>query len=50
MNVYFLMYIKFDYFYFSAFDLELKATKISKHILPFSVEKYDMGDGQFTKF
>ena len=29
------MYIKFDYFYFPAFDFELKVTEILKCILPF---------------
>ena len=33
---YLYMYIKLDYFYFSAFDLEVKATEILKYILPFS--------------
>ena len=31
--------VKLDYFYRSAFDLEVKATEILKYILLFSVEK-----------
>ncbi len=35
------MYIKLDtYFYFSAFDFEVKATEILKYILPFHREKH----------
>ena len=30
------MYIKLDYFYFSAFDLEVKVIEILKYILLFS--------------
>ena len=35
------MYIKLDYFDIPAFDLEGKATEISKYILLFPEEKYD---------
>ena len=31
------MYIKLDYFYFSAFDLEVGTTEIVKKFLPFAV-------------
>ena len=38
--LFFLMNIKFDiYFYFSAFDPEVKATEILQYIQPFSWEK-----------
>ena len=33
------MYIKLNYFYFSAFDLKLKVTEILKYILLFSKKK-----------
>ena len=39
------MYIKLDYFYFPAFSLEVKATEISKYILPSFEEKYGQGWG-----
>ena len=37
------MYIKLDYFNFSAFDLKVKATKILKYIKPFIVVQRDHG-------
>ena len=35
--------MKLDYFYFSAFELEVKATEIFKYILLFSEERHDQG-------
>ena len=35
--------MKIDYFYFSAFDLEVKATEILKYILHFSGKKHGQG-------
>ena len=35
------MFIELDYSYFSAFDLEMKATKIFKYILHFCEEKHE---------
>ena len=39
------MYIKLDYFYSLAFDLEIKVTEILKYILPFSGEEHGQGWG-----
>ena len=44
------MYIKLDNFYFSIFDLEVKANEISKYIQPFSGEKHSQGAKHITKF
>ncbi len=44
------MYIKLDYFYFSAFDLELKLTDILNYILPFSEGNTDMSKGHITNY
>ena len=39
------MYIKLDYFYFSAFVFEGKVTEILKYILVFFGEKHGQGQG-----
>ena len=39
------MYIKLDYFYFTAFDLQVKAPEILKYILSLSEEKHGQGLG-----
>ena len=41
----FLICIKLDYFYFSTFDLESKATEISKNTQFFVGEKHSYGQG-----
>ena len=38
-NIFLNIYKKLDYFYFFAFDLEVKAAEILMHILSFSGEK-----------
>ena len=37
------MYMKLDYFYFTIFNLDVKATEILKYILLVSAEKYGQG-------
>ena len=39
------MYIKLNYSYFTAFDVQVKVTEILKYILPFSRDKNDQGWG-----
>ena len=39
------MYIKLDYFYFLAFDLEVKSIEIIKYARPFAGEKHDQKCG-----
>ena len=40
INNVFCMHIRLDYFYFSAFNLEVKETEILKYILLFSGKKH----------
>ena len=39
------MYMKFDYFYGSTVDFEVKASEILKDVLPFSREKHGQVQG-----
>ena len=45
-NVLFLMYMKLDYFFFSAFDLEMNASEILKYLLLFFRKKCRQGQGK----
>ena len=47
---FFFLFIKFDNFLLSAFDLEMKSTEILKYIRLSFGETYDQGDGEITKF